>query len=95
MAMMMIPKYINLRDGVENGTTVEEMRAAWSKLSISERNELTSGVGPGQEGSGGVHIFFEMDYSPLHKAVCNGNFAAVRFFLVSVYYSQFFYAHIG
>ena len=86
VATKMIPKYICLREAVEKGTTAEEVKVAWSRLSISEIKELTEGPEKqGQEkGTTEIKVFNEEDFSPLHEAVRYDNLEAVKFFLVSV-----------
>ena len=77
-----------LRGCIQNCSLDEEIRAAWTRFSMSERKELTNKED--MEGRGGESsresIVNEVDYSPLYEAVRYSNFVAIYYFLVSVYF---------
>ena len=76
-------KFGCLRDAAFSGKTVQEMDAAWSRLSTAEIQELVGGGRNGEEG--GKTLFkFGTECSPLHIAAAAGNSISLAYFLVSI-----------
>ena len=86
LVAIMLKKVVSLRVSIKNGSTIEELKAAWSQFSVYELKELRKTgceAGPIQK-STGAPLFYERELSPLHQALSSNNLAAVKFFLVSM-----------
>ena len=82
----MIRELVQLRGSVQNCCTIQEIRDAWTKFSISERQKWTKwGTGEGRGGERSIKPpSQELEFNPLHEAVRYSNPPALQYYLVSV-----------